>query len=135
MLPFGVAAPIFTPAFILSVCVSSVTQSCPTLCDPTDCRLPWNSLGQNTGVGILYPLQGIKPRSHTLQADSLPAEPQGKPRNTVVGSLSLFQGIFLTHGSPIWRRKWKPTPVFLPGEPMDGRAWQATVRGLTKTTK
>ena len=32
-------------------------QSCPTLCDPMDC--PWNSPGQNTGVGILSLLQGI----------------------------------------------------------------------------
>ena len=31
-----------------------------------------------------------------LQADSLPAEPQGKPKNTGVGSLSLLQGIFPT---------------------------------------
>ena len=38
----------------------------------------------------------IKPRSPTLQADSLPAEPQGKPKNTGVGSLSLHQQIFLT---------------------------------------
>ena len=35
-------------------------------------------------------------RSPTLQADSLPTEPQGKPKNTRVGSLSLLQGIFLT---------------------------------------
>ena len=39
---------------------------------------------------------GIKPRSPTLQADSLPAEPQGKPKNTAVGSLSLLQQIFRT---------------------------------------
>ena len=31
--------------------------------------------------------------------DSLPAEPQGKPQSTGVGSLSLFQLIFLTHES------------------------------------
>jgi len=31
-----------------------------------------------------------------LQADSLPAELQGKPKNTGVGSLSLLQLIFLT---------------------------------------
>ena len=42
------------------------------------------------------PNPGIKPRSPTLQADPLPAEPQGKPKNTGVGSLSLLQGIFLT---------------------------------------
>ena len=34
-----------------------------------------------------------------LQADSLPAEPQGKPKKTGVGSLSFLQGIFLTQES------------------------------------
>ena len=63
---------------------------------------PWNTPGQNTGVGSLSLLQGnlpnpgTKPRSPTLHADSLPAEPQGKPKNTGVGSLSLLQQIFLT---------------------------------------
>ena len=33
---------------------------------------------------------------YSLQANSLPAEPQGKPKNTGVGSLSLLQRIFLT---------------------------------------
>ena len=33
-------------------------------------------------------------RSPVLQADSLPAEPQKKPKNTGVGSLSLLQRIF-----------------------------------------
>ena len=42
------------------------------------------------------PNLGIEPRSPSLQADSLPAEPQGKPKNTGVGSLSLLQWIFLT---------------------------------------
>ena len=35
-----------------------VTQSCLTLCDPYS---PWNSPGQNTGVGSLSLLQGIRP--------------------------------------------------------------------------
>ena len=42
------------------------------------------------------PNPGIKPRSPAFQADSLPAEPQGKPKNTGVGRLSLLQWIFLT---------------------------------------
>ena len=42
------------------------------------------------------PSPGIKPRSPALQADYLPVEPQGKPKNTRVGSLSLLQWIFLT---------------------------------------
>ena len=37
--------------------------------------------------------------SPTLQAHSLPAEPQGKPKNTGVGSLSLLQWICLTQES------------------------------------
>ena len=45
------------------------------------------------------PNSGIKPRSPVLQADSLPAEPLRKPKNTGVGSLSLLQWIFLTQDS------------------------------------
>ena len=66
---------------------------------------PWNSPGQNTGVDNFsltpedLPNTGIKPRSLALQADSLPAEPQGKPKNAGVGSLSLLQRIFPTQGS------------------------------------
>ena len=33
----------------------------PTLCNPTDYNNPWNSPGQNTGVGSLSLLQGIFP--------------------------------------------------------------------------
>ena len=69
---------------------------------PMDYTVQGILLGQNTGVGSLSLLQGIlsnpgiKLRSPTLQADSLPAEPQGKPKNTGVGSLSILQPIFLT---------------------------------------
>ena len=58
---------------------------------------PWNSLGQNTGVGRLFLLQGIFPTQGS--ADSFPADPAGKPGNTGVGSLSLLQGIFPTQES------------------------------------
>ena len=59
-----------------------VAQSCPNLCDPHGLYSPWNSPGQNTGVGSLFLLQGnlpnpeIKPRSPTLQVDFLPNELQ-----------------------------------------------------------
>ena len=32
-----------------------------------------------------------------------------------------------------WRRKWQPTPVFLPGNSMDRGTWQATVHGVAKS--
>ena len=61
---------------------------------------PWNSPAQNTGMCSLSLLQrnlsnpGIKTKSSTFQADSLPAEPTGKPKNTGEGSLSLLHWIF-----------------------------------------
>ena len=88
---------------------------------------PWNSLGQNTGVGNLSLLQGdlpnsgIKPRSPALQVDSLPAEPQVKPKNTWVGSLSLLQRIFPTGielGSPAFQVDSLPTELWR--KPHDG---------------
>ena len=44
------------------------------------------------------PKPGIKPKSPALWVDSLPTEPQGKPKGNGVGSLSLLQGIFPTQG-------------------------------------
>ena len=41
-------------------------------------------------------------------------------------SLSLFTFIH-------WRRKWHPTPVFLPGESQDGGAWRAAVYGVAQS--
>ena len=63
-----------------------------------------NSPGQNTGVGGLSFSRGsFQPRDRTqisrIAGYSLPAEPQGKPKNTGVGSLSLLQQIFLTQES------------------------------------
>ena len=78
-----------------------VAQPYPTLCDPMDYTVH-GILGQNTGVGSWLPIPGdlpnpgIEPRSPALQVDSLAAEPPGKPKNTGVGSVSIFQQISLT---------------------------------------
>ena len=57
-----------------------VTQLCPTLCDPMDYTvhgilqariLEWVAFPSPGDI----PNPGIKPRSPTLQVDSLPAEP------------------------------------------------------------
>ena len=89
-----------------TVCVLGLAaESCLTLCDPINCSPPGSpvhadSPGRNTRVGLPgpppgdLPNPGIEPRSPTLQVDSLPSEPQGKLRNTGVGSLSFLQGIF-----------------------------------------
>ena len=75
-----------------------VTQSCLTLCDPMGYTvhgivqariLEW--------VAFPFSRGSSQARSPALQADSLPAEPQGKPKSTGVGSLSLLPQIFQTH--------------------------------------
>ena len=72
-----------------------VAQSCLTLCDPMDYILhgilqarilEWVAVTFSRGSSN----PGIEPRSPSLQADSLPAESQGKPKNTGMGSLSLL---------------------------------------------
>ena len=71
---------------------------------------PWSSPGQNTGAGSrsllqgIFPTQGSNPGILTLQVDSLPAEPQAKPKSTGVGTLSLLQGEL-------------PDPLIEPGSP------------------
>ena len=57
----------------------------------------WSGLPCPPPGDLPYP--EIKPRFPTLQVDSLPSEPPGKPKNTGAGSLSLLQGIFPTQES------------------------------------
>ena len=67
--------------------------------------LEWVAMPSCRGSSWIFPTQrsnpdlpspGVRPRSPTLQAESLPSKPPGKPKNTRVGSLSLLQEIFLT---------------------------------------
>ena len=83
------------------MCCAVLSQSCPTLCNPMDCTPPdscvhGDSPGKNTGVGCHALLQGtlpdpgIKPRSLTLQVDSLASQPPGNPLSTTYGVTKLF---------------------------------------------
>ena len=89
------------------VCTRLFAQSCPTLCDPMHWSPPgfpggpWDSLGQNTGVGCHALLQGIfliQGSNLCLlcllhwQVGSLPLVPAGKPRviSTLIELTSKF---------------------------------------------
>ena len=87
-----------------------VAQSCPTLCDATD-YMPEYWSGQPFPSPEDLPNPGIEPGSPALQADSLPAEPQGKPnRGLLLLLLSRFSRVRLcaTH-------RWQPTRPPVPG--------------------
>ena len=109
---------------------SSVAQSCPTLCDHMNSSMPGLPLEK-----------AIAPHSSTL-AWKIPwmEKPGGlqsmeslRVRHDRATSLSLFT-------FTLWRRKWQPTPVFLPGESqgrgsLEGcRLWGHIESDTTETT-
>ena len=98
-----------------------VAQLCLTLCHPMNCKparllCPWGFSKKEYWSGLPCPPPGdlpnpkIKPRSPTLQADSLPSEPPGNSDFQAPLSMDfsrpdywsgkpfLFQGIFPTQG-------------------------------------
>ena len=77
----------------------SISESISGMSDslrPHELNSPWNSPGQNTGVGSLFPAPGdlpnpgIKHRSPALQVDSLPSEQKVKPIKCVGKCSMLF---------------------------------------------
>ena len=78
------------------VCEShSHEKSCPTLCNPMDCS-PWNSPGQNTGVGNLslqiFPFQGSNPGLPHCRQILYQLSHQGSPRILEWIPYSFFSG-------------------------------------------
>ena len=78
-----------------------VAQSCLTLCDPMDgLYTPWNSPGQNTGVGSCSLLQGIFPTQGSIVVTTITIV------TTIMTSLLPFH---LTLGmSPSLPKLWLP---------------------------
>ena len=81
-----------------------VTQLCPTLCHPMDYTV-YGILQGRILEWVAFPFSrgSSQPRDQTqvsrIAGDSLPAEPQGKSKNTGMSSLSLLQQIYLTQES------------------------------------
>ena len=80
------------------------------------------SPGQNIGVGSkdlqkIFPIQGVNLGLPHCRWIFLPAEPQGKPKNTDMGSLFLLQGIFLTKESKWGLLFLKKLEIELPYDP------------------
>ena len=113
----------------------SVAKSCLTLCNPMDCRMPgfpvpgisqarilewiaisFSRFGANSGIesGFL-----CCRKSPALQVDSLPTEP------TCQCSRCKRHRFDPWVGKIHWSRKWKSTPVFLPGK-FQGHDWALT---------
>ena len=104
---------------------------------PTRLRHPWNSPGKNTGVGCHFLLQCMKVKSKEVtQSCPTLCDPMdcSLPGSSVHG---IFQARVLEWvaiafsrrlrfnpwvGKIPRRRKWQPTPVFLPGKSQGQRS-------------
>ena len=64
--------------------------------------------------------------SWTVEPGRLRSMGSLRVRHDWATSLSLFTFMH-------WRRRWQPTPVFLPGESQDGGAWWAAVCGVAQS--
>ena len=105
---------------------------------------------------VIFLDQGSNPCLLHWQTDSLPSEPLGKPSYRYKIFKKKNKGIFLFAmrtlriyylkifhipcSSVNWRRKWQPTPVFLPGESCGQRSlvgcclWCRTESDMTEAT-
>ena len=93
-------------------------QSCPTLCDPIDGSPPGS------------PIPGIL-QARTLKWVAISVlQFMGSQSRTQLRDFTFMP----------WRRKWQPTPVFLPGESqgqgslMGCRLWGRTESDMTEVT-
>ena len=106
---------LFTRNYLLhAMCLCLVAQSCPTLCNPVDCRQSGSSVhgdfpGKNIGVGCHALLQGILPTQRLnprllcllhWQAGSLPLAPPDFWSYTAGSPLWFWQAVrnFLSPG-------------------------------------
>ena len=123
----------------------SVIQACPTICNCMDCSLPGSSVHGIFQTRILewvavpspgdLPDPGIEPRSlasPALAGRSFTTEPPGKHQYQISkwkfylklswclsskkSACNAGDRFNPWVGKISWRRKWQPTPVFLPGE-------------------
>ena len=117
-----------------------VTQSCPTLCDPMDCRPPGTSVhadspGKSTGAGChallqgIFPTQGLNPGLLNSWWILYHLSHQQSPRILEWAAFPFSRGssqsrnqtgVSCTAGGFFYQLQ--PTPVFLPGKPCGQRS-------------
>ena len=104
------------------------------VCDINSFCSLWAHWGKGIAQAFWGMLEGNAPHSSTLAWKILwmgePGRLQSMGSRRVghdwTTSLSLFTFMH-------WRRKWQPTPVFLPENPRDGGAWWAAIYGVTQS--
>ena len=106
-------------------------QSCPTLCDPIDRSPPGSPvpgiLQARTRVGCRFLLQCVKVKSESEVAQSCPAL-----RDPWTAAYQAPPSVGFSR-QEYWSGLPLPPLYSCLGNPMDRRAWQATVHGVSKS--
>ena len=92
---------------------------------PPGATSTWNSLGRHSEEKAMVTHSSTLAWKIPRTEEPGRLQSMGSQRAGHGGATSLSLFTFMH-----WRRKWQPTPVFLPGEPRDGRAWGAAVYGV-----
>ena len=119
---------------IFAAAAAESLESCLTLCDPIDgsppsshrwqptkLSRPWDSPGKSAGVGCHFLLQCVKVKSEREVAQSCPRYPGSSVSKETACRCRRTGSNPWVRKIP-WRRKWQPTPVFLPGKPHGQRS-------------
>ena len=131
---------------------SSAALSCPTLCDPTDCSTPVFSVHHQLPACSTH--SSVLPGKSRGQRSLVGCSPWGHVESDTTERLSMcihmstlccfsfpfglpwwlsWQSVCLQCGKPgfdpwvmkiPWRKKWRPTPVLLPGQ---SHGWRSLV--------
>ena len=98
-----------------------VAQSCPTLHDPMDCRLPGSSFHGIFQARVLEWVAISFSREFSQSRDRTRVSHTAGRRFTIWATREAH---FTVYKYPIQRRQWHPTPVLLPGE---SHGWRSLV--------
>ena len=99
------------------------------------CLVTFNSFVTPWTVAHQAPLSMGFPRQEYWSGLPFPF-PGDLPNPRIELASPALAGKFFSTESPRkWSRKWQPTPVFLPGNPMDTGVWKTAVHGAAKSDK
>ena len=127
----GLPAQLFCLGDFPHISFCQINLITPMLKNPVDSKHSHDDLPASSGSG---PVALATPG---LQSPGLARPRPGHPASAHGGPLGCPGLTVPAAGAPRavyfpWRRKWQPTPVSLPENPMERGAWRATVHGVAR---
>ena len=92
-------------------------------------RLKWLSSSSSSSSSILYREGNGTPLQYSRLENPMDGGAWWAAVHGVAKTRTRLSNFTFTH----WRRKWQPTPVFLPGESQGREAWWAAVYGVAQS--